>query len=158
VEPRSPASEVLQQYQAAPSPGLTVSYAGLIGTDLTASSMASIARPTHGSLTVADPSQLARLKLRVQYDDGFAAYINGSLVAFRNASPAVMNGPLDYNATATTYHPDGAALQFEDIDLSTHLGALTPGGISWPSRLEYLPDKLRLPPPPGIERDHRRSS
>ena len=50
------------------------------------------------------------LTLRVRYDDGFAAFLNGALVASANA-PAV----LDWNSSATNRHSTADALQFEQF-------------------------------------------
>ncbi|KKL90010.1 hypothetical protein LCGC14_1908970 [marine sediment metagenome] len=56
------------------------------------------------------------LTLRMKYDDGFVAYINGVKVAERNApgSPA-------WNSAATAGHLDDDALVFETIDISGYL-------------------------------------
>lgn len=48
---------------------------------------------------VADPSAIAQLSLEMAYDDGFAAYLNGELVATRNA-PATLSA----GSTATASH------------------------------------------------------
>jgi hypothetical protein len=58
----------------------------------------------------------------MKYDDGFAAYLNGSLVAARNVPT-----PLQWDSAATTTHRDTLATSFEDIDLSQHLGLLREG-------------------------------
>ncbi|MFW6161242.1 MAG: CotH kinase family protein, partial [Planctomycetota bacterium] len=73
--------------------------------------------------TVADPAAIDVLTLRMKYDDGFVAYLNGTEVARRNAP-----GTLGYDAAAPQGHADAAAVVFEDIDLSGHLGLLEPGG------------------------------
>jgi hypothetical protein len=49
--------------------------------------------------TVANPASVNQLTLRVKYNDGFVAYLNGSEVARRNA-PLVV----DWNSTATATH------------------------------------------------------
>jgi spore coat protein CotH len=58
------------------------------------------------------------LKLRVRYDDGFVAWMNGHIVATANApaSPA-------WNSAATARHLDSAAVQWEEFDIS--------GAIPW---------------------------
>lgn len=63
----------------------------------------------------------AQLTLRVRYDDGFVAYLNGSEVARRNVS-----GTPVYNSSASN-NPDGAAVVFEPIDISQHAGLLNQG-------------------------------
>jgi len=62
------------------------------------------------------------LTLRMKYDDGFIAYLNGLEVARRNA-------PADagWNANATASHSDARAVVFEDIDIPTALNVLRPG-------------------------------
>src|SRR5205085_2913538 len=44
-----------------------------------------------------------------------------------NAPADALLNPLDWNATATRYHPDSAALQFEEFNLAGSLGALIVG-------------------------------
>src|SRR5439155_12719502 len=72
-------------------------------------------------------SQINQLTLRLQYDDGFVAYINGVAVASRNAPGDVFSNPLNWDAAATAYHPDTAAIQFETLNLSSSVGALVNG-------------------------------
>jgi hypothetical protein len=47
--------------------------------------------------------------LRVRYDDGFAAFINGQPVASRNAPVSLM-----WNSAATDVHPNAEAIEFEE--------------------------------------------
>jgi hypothetical protein len=72
-----------------------------------------------------DATQLAGwnfLTLGVRYDDGFVAYLNGTQVmADRAPSPAA------WNAAATQTHDDGAAVNFQNFDLSARLGTLRVG-------------------------------
>lgn len=69
--------------------------------------------------TVADPAALANLTLRMQYDDGFVAYLNGRLIATRNAPASPV-----WNSTATAAH---AGNEPEDIPLSLPPGLLVAG-------------------------------
>jgi hypothetical protein len=71
---------------------------------------------------VEDVQSLNSLTLRMQYDDGFAAYINGELVATRNAP-----GSLSYNSAATGIRAKDQAIVFEDIDIVDHKSALALG-------------------------------
>jgi hypothetical protein len=99
-------------------------YAGLIGTD--------VLGPMKGintSCYIRVPFNLPAvsavavgLKLRVHYDDGFVAYLNGAEVARRNAPVE-----LDFLAGATVDRPDSAALAGEWLDLSAFVGLLKPG-------------------------------
>ncbi len=70
----------------------------------------------------ADDIDLSELTLRVKYDDGFVAYLNGSEVARRNFS-----GAPAWNSRASISHDDSAAIVFEDIDLTSHLDKLRTG-------------------------------
>jgi hypothetical protein len=71
---------------------------------------------------VQDPSRLTSLTLRMRYDDGFVAYLNGQVVAQRNAP-----GSPNANSTATGPHADAQAIVFENINISQHLGRLVAG-------------------------------
>lgn len=73
--------------------------------------------------SVSNPSALQSLTLRMQYDDGFVAYLNGQEVARRNAPAAPQ-----WNSAATASHPNYQAVVFEDINISDHLNALVAGG------------------------------
>ena len=74
--------------------------------------------------TVTNLAELLSLTLRMRYDDGFAVYLNGTLLptAGRNA-PA----PLIHTSAATGNHPDNEAVLYEDIDITQHLGLLAAG-------------------------------
>jgi len=91
-----------------------VSYTPLISTDVrtqmfgvTASAYARLA------FNVPDPAAFDGLQLLVRFDDGFAAYLNGHLVAVSNA-PATRA----WNSTATQRHLDRDAVQWTAFDLS----------------------------------------
>ncbi|MBI4585246.1 MAG: CotH kinase family protein [Planctomycetes bacterium] len=71
---------------------------------------------------VANPSQLNLLKLRMKYDDGYAAYINGVLVASR-AAPAA----LAWNSAATSTRDEALAVVFEEVDIPVTAGLLKAG-------------------------------
>jgi len=62
------------------------------------------------------------LILRMKYDDGFAAYINGTKVAWKNAPET-----LAYDSAATGTRADYQAAVFEEIDISDALGLLRAG-------------------------------
>jgi len=69
-----------------------------------------------------DPAALDGLTLRMKYDDGFVAYLNGVEVARRKAPDT-----LEWNSTATAVQPDALAVVFEDIDVSDYLMSLQAG-------------------------------
>src|SRR6185503_87835 len=72
--------------------------------------------------TVTNASALEFLTLRMKYDDGFAAYLNGQHVASRNAPLDV-----DWNSPSTDSRNNADALTFEDIDITPGLGLLQQG-------------------------------
>ncbi|HRT51273.1 MAG TPA: lamin tail domain-containing protein [Anaerohalosphaeraceae bacterium] len=65
-----------------------------------------------------DLAQWNLLILRMRYDDGFAAYINGKLVHQQNITGTPGSG------ASVTSHDD---MGQESFDISTHIGALKPG-------------------------------
>ncbi|MEA3368448.1 MAG: chitobiase/beta-hexosaminidase C-terminal domain-containing protein, partial [Planctomycetota bacterium] len=71
---------------------------------------------------VTDPGIYDSLYLRMKYDDGFVAYLNGTKVAERNApaSPA-------WDSSATGVHPNVEAIVWTDINISDQLGLLQAG-------------------------------
>lgn len=100
-----------------------IGFSSFIGTDI-----GSTMRGSNGTayarvpFNVSEDDAFNTLKLRMRYDDGFVAYVNGTEVARRNApvSPA-------WNSNATAEHPDAQALLFEEIDISAHLGVIEIG-------------------------------
>jgi len=72
--------------------------------------------------TVASPAALTDLSLRLRYDDGFVAYLNGTEVARRNAPASP--GPAS-TATADRLFTDG--LLAETISLNAFIGSLHAG-------------------------------
>jgi len=71
-----------------------------------------------------DPAAVPRLTLRMRYDDGFVAWINGNRVASRNFAAAT----IAWNDDADAGHSDSAAVVFEDIDISAYIPLLHSGG------------------------------
>ena len=74
------------------------------------------------SFDVIDPAQFDTLRLNVQYDDGFVAYLNGQELARRNAPAS-----LTFDANALADRGDQQALIFEQMDASVNLSALQAG-------------------------------
>ncbi|HEX2750714.1 MAG TPA: chitobiase/beta-hexosaminidase C-terminal domain-containing protein [Verrucomicrobiales bacterium] len=74
--------------------------------------------------TVTDASGLDLLVLKMRYDDGFAAWLNGTEIARRNAPSGFAPS---FNAAATVARPGGAALVEEEIDVSRYATLLTEG-------------------------------
>jgi len=99
-------------------------YTGLIGTDVL-TPMKGINTSCYIRVPFNVPAVSAvavGLKVRIHYDDGFVAYLNGAEVARHNAP-----SELDFLAGATVDRPDAAALAGEWVDLSAFLGLLKPG-------------------------------
>jgi hypothetical protein len=96
--------------------------AGPFGTDV------SSAMAQSSSIYVRYPFKLDRretlraVSLQIRYDDGFIAYLNGNEVARRNV-PAAAN----YAARAETNRSLELANQYEEINISSYLGALVEG-------------------------------
>ncbi len=72
--------------------------------------------------SISDVSEISDLKLQLQYDDGFVAYLNGVEVA-RDRAP----GTLAWNSAATSDHPDGESLQFTEFALGAFANQLVEG-------------------------------
>lgn len=60
--------------------------------------------------------------LRMRYDDGFKAFLNGVHIASSNA-PEI----LEWNSFATGTHDDSLAVQFQEFDVSAFVTYLRPG-------------------------------
>ncbi len=62
------------------------------------------------------------LFLKVRYDDGFIAYLNGVEV-----QRVMFDGTPAWNSEATSHHPDIDAVEFETFDISNHISQLRLG-------------------------------
>jgi hypothetical protein len=69
------------------------------------------------------------LTLRMKYDAGFVAYLNGTEVARGNA-PGAVGAPPASNAAATVERTLDQTLVFEEINLTSAIGLLDPGGTN----------------------------
>jgi hypothetical protein len=74
---------------------------------------------------VTDPSDIDFLSLRLKFDDGFIAYLNGVNVGFQNAPIPLETS--SWNSMATASRFDGDVNFWEQIDLTSFKGLLTPG-------------------------------
>jgi hypothetical protein len=72
--------------------------------------------------TLTNAASFQGLTLRMKYDDGFAAFLNGTLIASRNAP-----GTLAWDSGASAQHDDAVALIYEEIDASQLASALVEG-------------------------------
>ena len=75
---------------------------------------------------VNDPSIYDTLSLKVRYDDGFVAYINGTEVA-RDRAGGSPGRPLAFNAQASSSHTDSQAEKFKSFLISQHIDLLKEG-------------------------------
>ena len=75
---------------------------------------------------VDDPSLYDAMALKVRYDDGFVAYLNGEEIARANAEGDPGTPPA-YNAQASTSHSDSQAIVFQPFPVSQHLDLLESG-------------------------------
>jgi hypothetical protein len=71
---------------------------------------------------VADKAAISSLNLRLKYDDGFVAFLNGTQVAARN-DPTL----LVWDSQADDSHRDSDALVFENIDITAFKNSLNNG-------------------------------
>ncbi len=102
-----------------------VEFESLIRTDVAAAmqgTSASLLTRIEFEVDGADLPQYDLLSLWMKYDDGFAAYLNGTPIAAENAPPTPV-----FNATATDAHPNEQAVVYEHFNVNDHLGALRPG-------------------------------
>ncbi|MBN2704001.1 MAG: chitobiase/beta-hexosaminidase C-terminal domain-containing protein, partial [Pontiellaceae bacterium] len=67
-------------------------------------------------------SAVHSLVLKMKYDDGFVAYLNGTPVQTANAPE-----PLAWDSKATLSHNNSLAIVFEEYDLTQYLGLLNEG-------------------------------
>ncbi len=71
--------------------------------------------PFHG-----ESGEFDRMTLKIRYDDGFIAYLNGVEVARRN-----FEGTPAWNSNASALNEDSAAVNFENIDISAFMNNLS---------------------------------
>ena len=71
---------------------------------------------------VANAPSISELTLKMKYDDGFAAYLNGVRVADANS----LASPI-WNSTSTGSHADGDATTFKAFTISAHSHLLKTG-------------------------------
>ncbi|MCZ6795240.1 MAG: CotH kinase family protein, partial [Planctomycetota bacterium] len=72
--------------------------------------------------TAEDAASIGGFRLRMKYDDGFIAYLNGVRIASANAP-----GSGSWDSSATTLHDDGVAVVFEEFSVMGQAGLLREG-------------------------------
>lgn len=101
-----------------------ISYTNYISTDVKARMYGSNATAyIRIPFNVTDPSAVAGLQLLMRYDDGFVAYLNGHQIAGTNAP-----GTPAWNSAGSQRHPDYAAVQWAQLDVTAALPFLQTGG------------------------------
>lgn len=101
------------------SPGDAINFTNQIQTTLPAGIRGAYVRINFNLTSLDD---IGRLVLRVKYDDGFAAYINGVPVAQANVPET-----LQWDSSTGAAREDAAALVFQDFDVSSAIRALRVG-------------------------------
>jgi len=112
--------------------------------------------------TVSDPAQVSALRLRMSYNDGFVAHVNGQLVASRNA-PASPSWNSTATASRTTTSPEdiliipppgllvsganGLAIHGLNVDAIDLTFSIAPELIA--EQITELPGRFFKPPTPG---------
>jgi hypothetical protein len=71
---------------------------------------------------ILNPADIASLRLRARYDDGFIAYLNGAEVAAANSPPTP-----SWNSSALSERTSFQAVQWHELDLTAQRGWLVPG-------------------------------
>ncbi|MHC4640508.1 MAG: FN3 associated domain-containing protein, partial [Planctomycetota bacterium] len=98
---------------------------GYVSTDVQADMMgvnASLWARIEFNLEEGENGLFDTMKLRIKYEDGFVAYLNGQEVARRRAP-----SPVQWNSTADSNRPIGESSIFEEINLMAYLYLLQSG-------------------------------
>ncbi len=105
--------------------GVGYDYAGLVGLDVAAMRNVNQTVYIRIPFQVADATSVDKLLLRMKYEDGFVAYLDGVEVARSGAPGAVQ---LTWNSGATANRPDNEAVVAQEFDITPHKGLLVEGG------------------------------
>ncbi|MHC4113083.1 MAG: chitobiase/beta-hexosaminidase C-terminal domain-containing protein, partial [Planctomycetota bacterium] len=99
-----------------------ISFGSQVGTDLKPSMLGVNASLwTRIEFEVEDSNTLDSLKLRMKYEDGFVAYLNGQHIAEQNAPASLL-----WNSTATSDRPIEDSSVFEEFNLMSFIHLLLP--------------------------------
>jgi len=104
------------------NPGDPVNYIGLFNIDVNSTMYGNNTTCYIRVPFTAGNAKFSNMTLKVRYDDGFVAYLNGVEVARRNFS-----GTPAWDSNATTLNPDDNAVNLEPIDISDHVNLLQRG-------------------------------
>ncbi|MGJ8695547.1 MAG: lamin tail domain-containing protein [Verrucomicrobiaceae bacterium] len=102
------------------APGGTNDYTSLVGLDVSAMRNVNASVFVRVPFGVADLSRVNGLTLRMKYEDGFVAFLNGEEGVRSSQAPEV----LEYDSKSTTSNSDLKAVVFEDFDLTARLADL----------------------------------
>ena len=100
----------------------TSGYQSLIGTDVNTEMMSNTSIYIRIPFNVDDPAAYESLELRMQWDDGFVAFLNGNLLTADN-NPA----QITWNSAALNGNHEANAASFDVYDVSTKLTSLRAG-------------------------------
>jgi len=106
------------------SPFSATSFAEIIETELTNMRNVNPSAYVRIKFDIADQATLDSintLTLRVRYDDGFIAYLNGGQIESANSFSS------SWNATSSASHSDSLALDFESFNVTDEIGQLQIG-------------------------------
>jgi len=104
--------------------GVGFDYPGFVGLDVTAMRGVNTSVYIRIPFNVEADAPVTRLTLRMKYEDGFVAYLNGHEVARANAPAGTEPA---WNASATANRPDSEAVEFADFDISAQAHRLVAG-------------------------------
>jgi len=104
--------------------GVGYDYGDLIGLDVRAMRNVNQTVYVRIPIIVTDVSVIDELTLRMKYEDGFAAYLNGRELAADNAP---LRNELTWNSGANGNRDDNLAVNFRDFDISAYKSLLVTG-------------------------------
>jgi len=104
--------------------GVGYDYGGYTGLDVSAMRNLNQTVYVRIPFAAAETTDIGRLVLRMRYEDGFVAWLNGREVARANAPQA---SQLTWNSGAITTRDDAEAVVAQEFDVTAHKGALVKG-------------------------------
>ncbi len=102
--------------------GVGYDYSGLIGLDVGAMRNVNQSVYARVEFNITNPNEFSGLLLRMKYEDGFIAYLNGEKIAAQNDPDSPQ-----WNSGATSLNDDSDAVVFEEFEVSQFLHLLQPG-------------------------------
>lgn len=102
--------------------GVGYDYGGLINLDVSQMRGANTTVYARIPFDLEEIPALDALLLRIRYEDGYVAYLNGTEIAADNEPPG-----LDWSSGSTSDRPDSEATQAVDVDISSAIDLLVAG-------------------------------